>query len=154
MILLRFRQTFRERCFEWVMAAITLGWGWNALSDAMLPAKIHAFDRPFYAPLTTIATQGQWGAYAVSVGLLRITCLYINGSRPRGSAAMRALGAWMSSLFWIGLCIGAFALPWRSSAIYSYGGLLILDLFGLWFAAADARLAFDRARGVRANGGA
>lgn len=147
MILVRFRQTFRERLPEWIMATVTLCWGFSAWLDAISDVPHHAFEGAFYGPLNLLMPQRSWGLYAFIIGSVRLVCLYINGSRPRGSAIARAFGAWLSTFFWVGLFVGAWLLPWASLARFTYGGLLAFDIFGLWFAAGDARLAVLRARG-------
>ena len=153
MILLRFRQTFRERLPEWIMATVTFLWGASAWWDSISVVEHHAFESPFYGPLNRIMTQHDWGLYAFIIGSVRLICLYINGSRPRGSAIARAFGAWLSTFFWIGLFVGAVLLPWASLARFTYGGLLAFDIFGLCFAAGDARIAVVRARRAPAYGG-
>ena len=153
MLFVRFRQTFRERLPEWIMAFVTEGWGLNALFDSFTQSSRHTFDSPFYGPLLAIMDQHDWGLYASGIGAVRLTCLWINGSRPRGSATVRAFGAWLSTIFWMGLFVGALELPWHSGACFTYGGLLAFDVFGLWFAASDARSAFVRSRGAPSYGG-
>lgn len=153
MIFLRFRQTFRERLPEWIMACITFAWGCGAWWDSISDVARHSFDSPFYGPLLRIMSQHDWGIYALVVGGVRLVCLYINGSRPRGSAILRAFGAWLSTFFWVGLFVGAMLLPWASMARFTYCGLLAFDVFGLWFAVGDARHAVERTRRAPSYGG-
>ena len=148
MILIRFRQTFRERLPEWIMAAVTAMWGMSVWWDSISDVDHHSFEGMFYGPLNLLMPQHDWGLYALTIGTVRLVCLYINGSRPRGSAIARAFGAWLSTFFWVGLFVGAVLLPWASPARFTYGGLLAFDVFGLWFAAGDARVAVVRARGT------
>jgi hypothetical protein len=153
MLTARFYRTFRERYPEFIMTAVQLCWGINAWTDALnTDVPRHIFDGPFYGPLQQIMPQMQWGVYATSIGFVRACCLIINGSRPRGSATLRAFGAWLSTIFWLGLLYGALRLPWNSNAVYSYGGLLAFDIFALFFAAKDARSAFDNAREAKVHG--
>ena len=146
MILVRFARTFRERAPEWVIASITLGWGLNALIDIAAPVvERHTMDSPFYRPLLAVGIgQLGWGFYAACVGLVHLFALIVNGSRPRGSTILRAIGAGLSAFFWVGLVIGAVLLPWRSGAIYTYGGLTLIDLFALFYAAREISPAFHR----------
>lgn len=146
MILARVPTFRRERAPEWVIASITLGWGLNALFDVVMPvAERHTMDSPFYQPLlSTGMGQTGWGLYAAAVGSIHLLALIVNGSRPRGSTIMRAVGAGASAFFWAGLVIGALFLPWRSGAIYTYGGLTLIDLFALFYAAREIAPAFHR----------
>ena len=153
MMIVRMKKTFRERMPEWMMGGITLLWGWNAFHDAMSTGvKQHAFDRPFFAPLLAFMDQFHWGLYAMAVGVLRIGMLLWNGTAPRGSALGRAVGSWMSIVFWMGLFIGVLQLPYASGAVYTYGGLLGFDIAGLLFAASDAGIAIRVHRRLAVNG--
>lgn len=141
----------QERTPEWVVAVITICWGTSAFIDSFANVPRHMMDSPFFAPLTYWMPQWGWGIYAFLVGALRFTFLVINGSRPRGSTSLRAIGAGLSATFWFGLAAGAAALPWSSGAVWTYGGLCAFDAISLFRAAREIVPAFVKVR--QANGG-
>ena len=141
MIIVKFQETFRARMAEWVQSIIMTAWGMLALFSTDLFLK-----QEFYYPLLNIASQTNWGLFALLVGIIRFIFLIINGSwRP--SAHMRAVGCIFSSMLWGALFISALNLPWIAPTCGIYGGLLALDLVSLWFAAGDAKLADLSAKG-------
>lgn len=130
---------------EWIMAVVLACWGLNALLDSLRDVARHTMDSPFYAPLTQWMGQPAWGLAALAVGLGRVICLWVNGSRPKGSTAFRALGAGASGFFWLVLVLGAFSLPWSSGAVWTYGGLCAFDLLALYRSAREVAPAWARA---------
>lgn len=136
----------RERTPEWVVGAITVCWGASAFVDSFADVPRHMMDSAFFAPLTYWMPQRSWGAFAFVVGLVRIAFLIVNGSRPRGSTTLRALGAGLSATFWFGLAAGAAALPWSSGAVWTYGGLFTFDAISLFRAAREIVPAFTKVR--------
>ncbi|MDO7841066.1 hypothetical protein [Sphingomonas immobilis] len=142
MLIVRFRQTFRERASEWVVSFILCFWGFTVLQSVGL------FDRPFYAPLSHAAPQSVWGWGAFMIGLLRLVVLFINGAWWR-TPMFRQIGAGFGMMVWIMLMMGALSIEWRSPAIAAYLGLFALDALNLSFASRDAA---NSTRGSRAHG--
>ena len=141
MLVVRFRETFRERMPEWIQATGMLAWGLLAAASTGL-----FINRPFYHPLLLIASQSTWAALTISVGLLRLVFLVINGAwRP--SAHIRAIGCALGVFLWGSLAIAALSLEWISTAAAVYATLMITDIISLSFAAGDAKLADLSARG-------
>lgn len=135
MILVRFKETFRERAPEWALSAGLLAWGLLALSA---PGLFQ--EQVFFHPLLRIMSQDWWGAIALIIGSVRLVFLVINGAwRP--SAHIRAVGAFAGSMIWTVLLIAAFSLEWVTPTAALYSLLLSLDMLSLWFAAGDAKLA-------------
>lgn len=131
-----------ERTPEWIVAAITTCWGASTFIDSLLDLPRHTMDSPFFAPLIYWMPQEAWGVFAFTVGMTRLIFLCINGSRPRGSTTLRAIGSGLSGLFWLGLVSGAASLPWNSGAVWTYGGLCAFDLVSLFRAAREMFPAF------------
>ncbi|RZK44644.1 MAG: hypothetical protein EOO61_03075 [Hymenobacter sp.] len=141
MLIVRFKETFRERMPEWVQATGMIGWGFMALAATGLFQV-----QEFFHPLLTLMPQFEWGLLALGVGLLRLTFLVINGAwRP--SAHIRAVGCAMGSMLWGSLFISALNLMWLTPTTAIYAMLLGMDLMSLWFSAGDAKLADLAARG-------
>jgi len=141
MLVVRFRETFRERMPEWALATGMLGWGLLALAADGLFHK-----QPFFTPLLDLMTQTEWGILALVVGIIRLTFLVINGAwRP--SAHIRAVGCVMGTMLWGSMFMCALSLDWLTPTTALYSILLGLDLMSLWFSAGDAKLADLSARG-------
>lgn len=141
MIVVRFRETFRERMPEWVQATGMFLWGLMVLfSPGLFQSTV------FFHPLLELVSQTGWGVLAVLVGIVRLSFLVINGAwRP--SAHIRALGCVMGCLLWGSLLISALSLEWLTPTTSIYVMLLGLDLLSLWFSAGDAKLADLTAKG-------
>lgn len=142
MIIVRFKETFRERMPEWALSMCMIGWGLLAMaSNGMF------FDQAFYHPLLDLMpSQELWGILVLAVGLIRMVFLVINGAfRP--SAHIRAIGCVLGSVLWGSLLVAGLNLQWLSPITSIYATLLTLDLLSLWFSAGDAKLADLSARG-------
>lgn len=150
MLILRFRETFRERCSEWVLASITLALGYALLSQPGM------FSRPYFALLNDLAPQVTWGVICTATGMVRLGALILNGGfRP--SPALRQIGAGASMMIWLALDIGSLSFPGGSIGWTYLTGLFVLDAFALSFAAADgaryAKSYANRSTGALASGG-
>lgn len=141
MLVVRFRETFRERMPEWVQATGMLGWGLLVLASANLFQT-----QEFFRPLLAFMSQSAWGVSIMLIGIMRLTFLVINGAwRP--SAHIRAIGCACGALLWGSLFISTLQLNWLTPTASIYAMLLGLDLISLWFSAGDAKLADLSARG-------
>lgn len=141
-----------DRQPELVVAVGVLFWGLNAFVDSFLDVARHTMDGPFFAPLlSTGIDQRVWGAIAIAIGIVRLTCLWVNGSRPRGSTLFRTIGAGCSAFLWFGFLLGAWTLPWMSGALFTYGMVFALDLLSVIRAGREIAPAYSR--GAIVNGG-
>lgn len=140
MLIVRFKETFRERMPEWVQASGMLGWGLLALAATSL------FNtQEFFLPLLQLMSQLQWAIAAIAVGVIRLVFLVINGAwRP--SAHIRALGCVAGVMLWGVLFVSTLNLGWLTPTTAIYAMLLSMDFLSLWFAAGDAKLADLTAR--------
>lgn len=141
MLIVRFRQTFRERSTEWVLSAMLALWGlflFNSSPDL--------FNRPFYAPLAAVGVRGSWAAFATIIGSLRLVVLFINGAWRR-TPMLRQIGAGCGMVVWIMLMMGTLSIDWRTPAVATYLGLFVLDALSLSYAARDAALVSQRVAG-------
>lgn len=141
MLVVRFKETFRERMPEWVQSFGMLFWGFLAIASEGL---FEAYQ--FFHPLLTLMSQEAWGVFAIVVGTIRLSFLVINGAwRP--SAHIRAVGCVLGCLLWGSLFISSLTLSWLTPVVAAYAMMLAYDLLSLWFAAGDAKLADLSARG-------
>jgi hypothetical protein len=135
MLILRFKETFRDRMPEWVQSFSMLGWGLISLAAIDLFESVHLFN-----PLLLIMSQTQWAFLAIFVGFIRLVFLFINGAwRP--SAHIRAIGCVLGVLLWGSLLVSTISLPYLTPQIVTYSAALTLEVLSLWFAAGDAKLA-------------
>ena len=141
MILIKFKDTFRDRVSEWTLAGAMLGWGLLVLISQNL-----FIDDPFFKLMIHTTSQYTWGTVTAIVGMLRITFLIINGAY-RPSAHIRAIGCVLGAILWSFLFVSALSPTWVAPRTAIYGALLVLELISLWFAAGDAKLADLLARG-------
>jgi len=141
MLIVRFKETFRERMPEWIQSAAMFGWGLMCLNS---PGLFTA--REFFHPLLLLMDQSTWGILATLIGFIRLVFLVINGAwRP--SAHIRAIGCGAGAMLWASLLISAISLEWLTTAVAVYGSLMTTDILSLYFSAGDAKLADLAARG-------
>lgn len=135
MISVRFKDTFRERLPEWISSFSLMGWGIILLTISPLN-----WQQEYFNLLEDIATQRTWGIVAITLGLLRIIALVVNGVwRP--TAHLRALGALGGVVVWMTIFVSYFNLEWNPPSMAIKAGMVITDLVALWYAAGDAKLA-------------
>lgn len=130
MLIVRFRQTFRERSCEWVLRLILAMWGYSVIQSPGL------FDRPYYAGLASAAPQMVWGWASFSIGMLGMVVLFINGAWTR-TPMLRQVAAGFGMIIWVMLMMGALSVEWRSPAFATYCGLFLLDALNMSYAARD-----------------
>lgn len=146
MIIVRMRETFRERVTEWTLAVSILLWG------ALVLANPGLFSQPFFQPLAAVMSQEFWGLTATIVGVLRVVFLFINGGwRP--SAHIRAIGAAFGVAIWASLFFAAAGLEQRIASAALFGGFVFLDFMSFWWAVGDAKVADMAARKQRLQDG-
>ncbi len=139
MILVRFTKTWPYRRAEWLLALVTLSIGIIYALDWPI------FDLPNYATMRAIAPQWMWATFALFVGFVRLTALYINGAwRP--SPHFRAAGSFLSCFLWLTLFLGAASAPFYGVTVSIWPWFLLFDAFAVLDAMRDARIADDKAR--------
>lgn len=133
MLIVRFRQTFRERAMEWLVSAGLTGWGLIVIESPRL------FDLPYFDALRQIMGQQAWGWLAFLIGTMRLVVLFINGAWRR-TPMFRQLGAIFGLLVWSCLLFGALSLNYHAPGASTYATLFLMDAVSLSFAAADGRV--------------
>lgn len=132
MLVVRFRETFRDRQMEWALSAGAAGWG------AILIKSPGTFDRPFYAPLKRMADAGSWGLGMLLVGVIGLVALFINGAW-RATPGFRQTSSWFRMLAWAGLLFGCLSVEWQTPAAMIYAMILFMEVMAMSNATADAR---------------
>jgi len=146
MITVRFYHTWPLRRAEWMLALVLVGVGIVFALEDDLRRELG------FATIMTTLPQWVWATWALSVGLLRLVMLYINGAW-RASPHLRAIGAFLACFIWTALMFRALAnevfVP--SAAIWPV--FLMFDSFAAYDAARDARGADDKAKSSRQRRG-
>lgn len=130
--LLRIRQHFTERATEWLVAGMLITWGYECLT-----ADPAVWNLPINSALRTVAGQKTWGTIALSIGLIRLAALYINGAMRR-SPHLRSVGAFLSCFLWLQLTLGVMLSELHSLAFAFYPWLFFADFYNAQRAARDA----------------
>jgi hypothetical protein len=136
---------FKVRFTEWAVAVSLFVWGLILYTDGG-----DAFaQNPLFNGMASIAPHTTWGVFAMCIGALRLLFLTINGTMRR-SAHIRAIGSGLSAMMW-GTILGSYFRQVLETQIFvpnlaTVGALLVLDIYSLWFAAEDAKLADLRKR--------
>lgn len=139
-MLVKLTDHFPMRVTEWLVAGILLSWGLFCINAS--PA---VWDMPVNRELSMFGTQDQWGSVALSIGLVRMIALFINGAMRRSPHA-RAFGAFMSAFLWLQLSFGVLIQPFYSLSAIIYPWLFVADVYNVFRAARDARISDERAR--------
>lgn len=100
---IRIQHRFGPRQTEWLMAAITLGWG------AVLLLPIESMSTDAWAVMRSILPEFWWGMVFFLLGMARLIGLIINGSRKKITPWIRVVSAGIGFLLWVGISTG-FAL--------------------------------------------
>lgn len=134
MMIAHFKMRFRERVSEWMCAYIMLWCGLIFLEPSV------TFKTPTYIPLARIASEDAWGWLCLIVGSARIIVLLINGLWLP-SYRLRSALAVPSIIFWTQLSLGAIFFNSQGIGAAIFPALLIGDLYAVYKALVDYRLA-------------
>jgi hypothetical protein len=132
MLIVRFRQTFRERQIEWALATGATGWG------AILIQNQDVFERPFYQPLERMFPAAVWGWGMFSLGLLGLVVLFINGAWRR-TPFFRQVSSGGRMIAWAGLLFSALSVDWQTPGAMIYAMILLMEIMAQSNATADGQ---------------
>lgn len=142
MIVLRMQKTFPLRATEWMLAGITVTLG------VVLLANLALFDTSASLKiLTRILPHTLAAGLILIVGVVRTMALIINGAW-RASPHLRAFCAFLSTFVWLQIVFSLFTGHVVVLGMAVYPWFLIMDIGNVFRAAADARIADDRAKGL------
>lgn len=135
MVHIRFHETLPLRASEWVLAFIMFTWGMIVVTHPTMFATAPAF-----AGMEGIADQIMWGVSAIVLGVTGVVALGINGFW-KATPFIRAFCAFTRCFFWLQITFGLIRSenPIDDLAIYPW--LLVLDLWNIYRAMSDARIA-------------
>jgi hypothetical protein len=136
MMIVKLGNHFPIRVLDWFVAGVTLSWGIVCLNVGQA-----TWDLPIYDPLRLLAPQGAWGAFAVMMGLSRMTALFINGAYRR-TPHTRMVGAFLTTFMWLQLSFAMFQGEYHAIAATAiYPWLFLADIYNVYRAAQDAKSA-------------
>lgn len=142
-MLISLHEHFPIRVTDWLLSAILFSWG---LRVFFMPPDVWAM--PTYSGLAIIASQLAWASVAISLGVARLSALFVNGA-VRRSPHLRAIGAFLAVFIWVQMCLGAMTSEVIGTSVAIYPWLALGDLFNVYRAARDARTADLRANQLR-----
>lgn len=123
MTLAGLRQTFPARASEWALSLMLFLW------SVILVANVDLFAAGrSYAALSQLMSQESWAMWCLAIGGGRLIILAVNGAWRR-SPHLRALGAFLSGLFWFLISIGLLQAGAYNTGLAIYPVLFLLDAF-------------------------
>lgn len=143
---------FPTRAGEWWLAAILTGWGFRLLMAD------NVFDQASFAALARFFSEETWGGMCLTVGLLRLTALTVNGTLwdieslrksrsllarfgvtySRFSPHVRAGMALAGCFFWFSISFGLILTGTLGTGICVYPVLFFADVWNASQASVDA----------------
>ena len=128
---------FRLRAASWIMSVNMLGFGVSiTLHPEVLAPPGNA---TIYDSLLRVAPASAWGLICLCLGGFRLASLIVNGTFPAfpWSPYIRALGSFLSALFWLQILLGAILTEHLTLAVSVFATFLAMDAFGLYVAALE-----------------
>jgi len=135
---------FRLRAASWIMSLNMLGFGVSiTINPDVLALPGHS---ALYESLLRVAPASTWGFVCLGLGGFRLAALIVNGTFPAfpWSPYVRALGSFLSALFWLQILLGALSSDHLTLSVSVYATFLAQDAFGLYIAALEIEPHGDR----------
>lgn len=129
---IRIQHRFGPRMTEWMLAAITAGWG----AVLLLPAQ--TFDQPTWAGFRAVfGSEWTLGAVMFLLGMTRIGGLVVNGARKRVTPWIRIVSAGGGLVLFIGITTGYALSGVISTWLAIYPIFALVELLNIYRAAHD-----------------
>lgn len=139
-MLISLHEHFPVRVTDWLLSAMLFSWGGRVI---YMDPNVWAL--PTYSGLNEIASQQTWGAVALCLGLMRLGALVVNGA-VRPSPHLRLVGAFLAIFLWVQLSLGMMFSESTGAAVAIFPWLAFADMFNVYRAAQDARVADTKAK--------
>lgn len=141
MIILRFHKTFQLRVTEWGLATILFNIGVLTIGNP-------GFLRESNPGMLRFSSEAAWGTTCLLLALIRLVALAINGAwRP--TPHIRALTSACGMVVWLSLSFGLANGDKPSLGLAVYPIFVLLDIYNVYRASSDARVADEHARSRR-----
>lgn len=145
MLIAELRKHFPARMPEWWNAATMFLWG------AYILLHPGIFDDKIFDGLVSVATtwthgderasaERFWGLVTITVGMVRMCALFVNGSYSR-TPLVRLAASFASAFVWCQVIVGLLRLPIPTTGLVMYCSAMGLDLISAYRAALDAAIA-------------
>lgn len=140
MVIVRFQKTFPIRVSEWALATILFNFGMVVLlNPGILEEKVN------FAGLIVMMSERGWGVSCTALALIRLGALAVNGAwRP--TPHIRAVAAFATMVVWMLISFALANSRFPSIGLSTYPIFLLLDMYNVYRAASDARIADQNAR--------
>jgi len=140
MIVQSLRKHWPARKMEWVMAGLSLCWGYYVLNHPDIFTNHQT--APLFAGMAAMVPDGWepasfWGGLAFWVGMIRGIALYINGAHVR-TPVVRVIAAFLTMFVFTQVCQGLWASGLPNPGLVVYPWLVVADMLSAYTAANDA----------------
>lgn len=135
-LIMRLPHVFGPRWPEWTgsFSALLAGMG--------LLHPYPAFENNDAFAMFTWAPEWVWGLVLISVGILRLVGLIINGRRKRITPWVRFISAFVCFMLWLGFTIGLLASGVMSTWPGAWPVLCVTEFVNMQRASQDARIGY------------
>lgn len=151
MLISKLQEHFPARTPEWANGLTMFAWGLYILLHPGL------FEDPIYRGLVALGgsdphyAERVWGTITLTVGMVRLVALFINGAHTR-TPAVRLVTSALSAFVWSQILSGLLVLDHGSTGIVMYSSAVVLDLLSAYRAACDVVIAENTRRVERGHG--
>jgi hypothetical protein len=137
MLIVQFSDHFRFRRTEWMLsfAMVMIGSAYALIPDL--------FSSDYFTTMLAIMPQSYWAALVLSLGLMRVAMLTINGTW-RASPAFRTIGAVFGSMLWMTLFVSAVSSERLVQSVGLWLLFCVFDTVAASDAAGDVRISREK----------
>ena len=141
------RHRFALRVPDWFSGSVILSFGLCLVHWPEMFVTFHAF----YALLDEIGSAQTWGVVCVTIGVLRLIALTVNGTFPkfRWSPHIRFVMAMASAFVWFQITLALIVSHMATTGLAVYPHLFLFDLYNVFLAASEAGMVERAARHER-----
>lgn len=152
MLIRELRKHFPARMPEWINSGIMVSWGAYVLlhPDTYADAKLDLFEGVLHSP-DGINGFAFWGLVTLIVGMVRGCALFVNGAYSR-TPMIRLAASAVSAFVWSQIVIGFWNLNIPTTAIVTYGWLVLMDIISAYRAGVDVAIAEIQRRNTVSTG--
>lgn len=138
MLIVELKRHFPARWPEWFMAALSFMWGFYVAlhPEIFTQAATREIMAGMAAMSGSLPAAAVWGLSAVTMGFIRASALFINGSYTR-TPLIRVFMGFTSAFIWTQVVIGLLKSGVPNMGLVVYSGLVVMDIVSIFRAATD-----------------